>query len=951
MAKSATQHGGDLLGQGFSIAQVVHDYGDEHHSAHLGEAKAPSGTLEQLLAQGALERVDLPAQGGLRQTKLRRGAGHRSFPRHHPELRSYPCSSWTSSGWPHGSQRPRGVGSLLWTERIGGLVMLRILGWVCLFTCALSYTAGAQPIKPSPDRQVAWQRFTSEAGSGWSVTWDAALGAPTALRGPAGAAPLRGWATNRRVAIQNFFEEHADLFGLRVATDAFSVVGESEMGGIQHLRAQQFYRGIPVLGGEYMVSAGAEGDLRIVLGQSVPLVSVDIAPTVSADRAIQTATFDRNVTPILVTSSSALAILHTARGDHLVYSVTLVQPGRPFAWNVFVDAHTGEVIDRQDLVEQVIPGANVYRIDPTIPYEDLPLQRLTGDGSLSGQFVVTHNDAGVDAYSATGDFHYDSSPTSAAFGWFDQANAYWHVDHFIGEFMWGLGYRPDSARRVIANVGDQIIGRTSFTIDNSVFLTRLAPNLDCARAADIIYHECTHAVANGLGIKYGELPGGPGLPWETVALDEATSDYFAAAATSDPQIGEYIFGNAFHDWVNKSAVDYNYDRYTDILNACQSGYQQYCVSMIWSGALWDLRTAVGAVADSIVLESLYYYPSYPIFASGADAIRQVDRDLHGGAHTDSIEAVFARRRIGISVPQVAISGPTQLGRFVVGTFSASAHAGLAPYTYQWSEYLWIDDPPAPLGTGQQQQFSSNVDFTIQCVVTDVRGGQCSASQYVHVGVSPPTVPGPVVTLTGPTSLAPNQMGIFQASVSGGTAPFRYVWTRRSDCSYSWDDFVQQCICGCSNPEMKNILTIGRQNLDSLLYIADFVAAVTVTDSHGLTGDATKYVTVDASNSAKCGSVPIPCPGTPGYRSIRVTPDLVLLSASRDHVEFEVRTRQFVRLSVCDVAGREVARIADGEVGPGVQRFTWDSRTVPSGVYFYKLTAGSKIQVRRVVIVK
>ena len=59
----------------------------------------------------------------------------------------------------------------------------------------------------------------------------------------------------------------------------------------------------------------------------------------------------------------------------------------------------------------------------------------------------------------------------------------------------------------------------------------------------------------------------------------------------------------------------------------------------------------------------------------------------------------------------------------------------------------------------------------------------------------------------------------------------------------------------------------------------------------------------------------------------------------------------VKLVVYDVLGREVAVLADGRYPAGKYSFTFDGRDLSSGVYFYRLTAGSYTAVRKMSMVK
>jgi O-glycosyl hydrolase len=66
-----------------------------------------------------------------------------------------------------------------------------------------------------------------------------------------------------------------------------------------------------------------------------------------------------------------------------------------------------------------------------------------------------------------------------------------------------------------------------------------------------------------------------------------------------------------------------------------------------------------------------------------------------------------------------------------------------------------------------------------------------------------------------------------------------------------------------------------------------------------------------------------------------------------------RTGELVRvtLKVYDVLGREVVTLVDEPKHPGAYTVTWDASTVPSGVYFVRLTAGSFSQTRKAVVMK
>jgi len=74
------------------------------------------------------------------------------------------------------------------------------------------------------------------------------------------------------------------------------------------------------------------------------------------------------------------------------------------------------------------------------------------------------------------------------------------------------------------------------------------------------------------------------------------------------------------------------------------------------------------------------------------------------------------------------------------------------------------------------------------------------------------------------------------------------------------------------------------------------------------------------------------------------------------IRFRLHERQKVRLMVFDLHGKLVKTLADEEFASGEQAITWDSRdqqgqTVASGVYFYELAAGNKIERKKMTLVR
>jgi hypothetical protein len=59
----------------------------------------------------------------------------------------------------------------------------------------------------------------------------------------------------------------------------------------------------------------------------------------------------------------------------------------------------------------------------------------------------------------------------------------------------------------------------------------------------------------------------------------------------------------------------------------------------------------------------------------------------------------------------------------------------------------------------------------------------------------------------------------------------------------------------------------------------------------------------------------------------------------------------VSLKVFDVLGRQVATLVNQVKHPGTYTVTWDASGVATGVYFYRLHAGSFVDVKKMLLVR
>jgi len=69
------------------------------------------------------------------------------------------------------------------------------------------------------------------------------------------------------------------------------------------------------------------------------------------------------------------------------------------------------------------------------------------------------------------------------------------------------------------------------------------------------------------------------------------------------------------------------------------------------------------------------------------------------------------------------------------------------------------------------------------------------------------------------------------------------------------------------------------------------------------------------------------------------------------IGYDIPNLSHVTMNVYDVLGRKVETLVDNEKLPGHYQVTFNASRLPSGVYFYRLTAGSFVQTKKLIVIK
>jgi Zn-dependent metalloprotease len=155
--------------------------------------------------------------------------------------------------------------------------------------------------------------------------------------------------------------------------------------GLTHVRLRQVHRGLPVWGKELYVHLDRGGAVYLVEGRTVPTPEIPVSPALTPDAAREAAVAAAGRELVSEVSDPEL-VVYAERGAErrLVYHLELYRGWE--RWQYFVDARTGEVVERyRDVWEDAVPasgqdlfgvrrafsawreGGSYYLIDTSLP--------------------------------------------------------------------------------------------------------------------------------------------------------------------------------------------------------------------------------------------------------------------------------------------------------------------------------------------------------------------------------------------------------------------------------------------------------------------------------------------------------------------------------------------------------------------------------------------------------
>lgn len=464
---------------------------------------------------------------------------------------------------------------------------------------------------------------------GSDVRWDEREGHPRKIRGEF-AMPL---ADTPEDSIKAFLHANADELHFWVSDENLKVIQDVEISSRRIIRHQQLHDGIPIFGATVIVQLDKSNRVRQLDLGHVHRVRI-VAP--AGDQKLTAAKAKKAAADSLGDFKLRQKIdkpeemyYPTADGLKLAYMVMVLTEEPIHDWRIFLDAYSGEILEKEDRLLEVDGEGLVFDPNPVVTTSNNALrdpeattatcgyagntqatidaERVTrdlkditlsaGKYRLEGPYVKIVN-IGSPNIAPPEETAADAFKYSSADDEFEAVNAYYHVDT-IQRYIQSLGIT--NAHNTQIDV-DHHHGSGGASFSPSQDAIRLGASggfgpcgnfdescrPDRGQDGDVMLHEYGHA------IQHDQVPGWGGTnPTtgrnETGAMGEGFGDilacvYFAPSHLYQPEV--------FEDWIFANCGGL---RRVDGAKVYPTNWanQVHSDGEIWSAALWNIYLALG----------------------------------------------------------------------------------------------------------------------------------------------------------------------------------------------------------------------------------------------------------------------------------------------------------------------------------------------------------------------
>jgi bacillolysin/thermolysin len=502
-----------------------------------------------------------------------------------------------------------------------------------------SLTGASDPVAPGarPGRQDearltgAVDRVMAADGSA-RISVDRGSNAATFVSGEFGVVvkPGIGGSGPDRLA-RTFLAQHGSLFGIADQSAELKLLGvDKDRLGFKHYRYQQLHQGLPVFGQQLIVHA-KEDRVTSVAGRTTPNIgSADpkLAPADAAQRAIaaQRKGIVSDGTKLHAVGNQDLGWYTLEDGSpRLAYEV-IVGAREDQRWQMYVDATSGEVLDKWSLVHSALNRETVDAKSGKV--------RREGDGPTGDQVLDVAHDNAKGVY----DFFKSKFDRDSIDGRGMKLKSVVHHGNKYNNAFW-------NGSHMTYGDGDGV---------------RFIP---FGLAEDVVGHEMVHGITErSAGLRYQRQSGALNESWSDVFgnLIEKWMEREAGIPESDPNwlIGEKIFtpgtqGDALRS-MSKPGSGYDKDpqpgHMRDYKNTSSDNGGVHINSGIPNKAAYEAIVAIGQdkVSEIWYRALTTYLTASSQFADAANVTVQSAIDLYGSGSAEARAVAAAWDSVGLT---------------------------------------------------------------------------------------------------------------------------------------------------------------------------------------------------------------------------------------------------------------------------------------------------------------
>lgn len=433
--------------------------------------------------------------------------------------------------------------------------------------------------------------------------------------------------------VKQFLVENAGALQLPEA-DALSEVHSAATPLGRVVRFQQVHEGLPILDTEVLVVVDQQED-RVVQIDLNRQTRLEVAPEgdqqLTAEQALESALRAIGSPPLRAEPAAPEEVYFPA-ADGLRRSFVVLLPTRedpPHDWRVVVDATTGAVLDRRDLIKLVDGSGLVFDPNPVVTanaaslrdpdatvatcgfagtaratidqqqvtrtLRDITFDAATGNHRLAGSFVRMQ-DFGAPATVFPEEANQNAFTYSSGDERFEAVNVYYHIDTFQRYLQDGSqGPSITTARNSQIPCDPHEGSGAAFysPFDKGLHFSNSGPcRPDRAEDAHVMLHEYGHAIQDDQVPGWGGTNPTTGRN-ETGAMGEGYGDAIACIFFA----GHNFLREVFEPWI---FGDQGGLRRVDGTKVYPANWvnQVHADGEIWSAALWNVYRAVGG--DSVL---------------------------------------------------------------------------------------------------------------------------------------------------------------------------------------------------------------------------------------------------------------------------------------------------------------------------------------------------------------